>query len=132
MAAPPKSPLEEALNNYSKNLRVLLSQAELSESDLERELMRTKTKKVSTKTINNIVNSRHPPQLDNLSAIAEHFGVPLWVMFLPELPKELLVPPFKDRLVGLMENYLACDGEGRMHTENIAATFAAKRKASQA
>jgi transcriptional regulator with XRE-family HTH domain len=123
--------LQAALANFGVNLRALLGTREMSEAALERELMRRKRKKVSAKTINNIVNNRHPAQIDNLAAIAEFFEVPLWVMFLPELPKELLQNPFKERLVRMVENYLLCDGDGRQNIESIAAVFAAKKKLTE-
>lgn len=98
----------------------------ITQPGLSRALSRGKDE-VSTKTINNIVNARNPPQLDNLSTIADYFDVPLWVMFIPELPKELLEKEKLARLQKLVEDYLLCANDERRFAENIAAGYAGLR-----
>lgn len=41
---------------------------------------------VAPKTLNNILNARHAPQLDVMVKIADALRVPLWELHLPELP----------------------------------------------
>ena len=82
--------------------------------------MKRRGLKVATKTINNIVNGRHSPELGNLAAIAEHFKVPLWVMFIPDLPRELLDSDKLHRLTKLVEDYCATEETKRVHIENMA------------
>jgi hypothetical protein len=91
-------------------------------------ILKRKSHQVATKTVNNIVKGRHPSEIGKLSAIAETFGIPLWVMFVPDLPKELLQKPQNDRLTLLIKNYIACTDTDRVHAENIAAAYAGKKK----
>lgn len=121
------SPLQQAQIAFGENLKELLRRQELSQAGLGRALSRGNGG-VSTKTINNIVEARHPPELGNLSTIAEFFGVPLWVMFIPGLPKEMLERSSLERLRKLMDDYLACGDNERRFTENMAAGYAGLKK----
>ena len=78
---------------------------------------------VSTKTINNIVNARHPPELGNLAAIADYFGVPLWVMLVPGLPLDMVAGEPLKRLDKLIQNYIACTPAGRKAAEDVASAY---------
>lgn len=122
-----QKPLEEASAAFGDSLGLLLSLRGMSQAGLGRELKK-RSYTVSTKTINNIVKGRHPPELGNLSAIAEYFEVPLWVMFIPGLTKEVLQKPQLSRLVMMMANYLACEDPQRMLVEGVTAGYAGLKK----
>lgn len=122
----PSSALEKALRAYGANLGALLSREGLTQPRLGH-AMKRKSISVSTKTINNILKARHPTQLDKLAALADHFQVPLWMMFVPELPAEVWTDAQRsDRLIKLLADYIHCSDDGRQHTENIAAAYAGK------
>lgn len=120
MARPQSKVLKDALAAYGPKLKILLEQQDLSQPDLER-AMKRKGQKVATKTVNNIVNARHSTELGNLAAIADHFQIPLWVMFIPDLPPEMLDKDKLARLVKLVTEYCQCDDTDRKHVENMAA-----------
>lgn len=88
--------------------------------------MKRSPKKVSQKTINNVLAGRHDNKISSFDAIASALGIPMWVLFIPELKPEDLQSPARERLVSLVENYLRSDSDGRHHTEQMAAAFAAK------
>jgi len=83
--------------------------------------MKRRGRKVSTKTINNVVNKLHSPEIGNLALIAEHFGVPLWVMFIPDLDFAFLEKQNLQKLVALVEDYHSTDEDKRVHIESMAA-----------
>lgn len=123
MDKPQSAALQVALAAFAPKLRSLLESRGLSQSELGRQLKRRGTP-VSVKTINNIVNGNHPPQLDNLTAIADFFGVPLWVMLIPGLPLDMVSSEPLMRLDQMVHNYIACTPDDRKHAENIAAAYA--------
>lgn len=119
----PQSPaLKGALAAFAPKLKHLLDEAGLSEPQLGSVLKR-RGQPVSPKTINNLGKGRHNSQLGNLAVIADYFGVPLWVMLIPDLPLEIVQGEQLKRLDKLMRDYIACDEAGRQHTENIAAAY---------
>lgn len=117
---PQPQALKEALSAFAPKLEELMGRRKLSEPGLEREMKR-RGRKVATKTINNIVNGRHSPELGNLANIAEHFGVPLWVMFIPDLEMGFLDEERLAKLVKLVTDYCATDPSRREHIESMAA-----------
>lgn len=130
MAEPKKDAWLEAQTAFAQKYQQLLELRDLSESQLGRELKARKTP-VNTKTLNNIGNVAHPTQLDNLTAVADYFGLPLWVMFLPGMPKAMLPKPFSDRLVKMMRDYLDCDDADRLEVEKLASIYAEKKRRSR-
>lgn len=82
--------------------------------------MKRKGRKVATKTINNIVNERHSPELGNLALIAEHFDVPLWVMLIPGLDFQFLDKDRLDKLKKLVDDYTKTAPGRRHHIEEMA------------
>jgi transcriptional regulator with XRE-family HTH domain len=85
-------------------------------------------KRVSRKTVNNALSGRHNAQIGTLEAIAGALGCPLWVMFLVGLESSDLQSPARERLIAMVNAYLACDDESRHHVESLASAFAAKAK----
>lgn len=127
MAETPKSSWPVALAAFAEKYQQCLELRGLSESELGRQLKARKTP-VHTKTLNNIGKGRHPPKLHNLTAIADYFGLPLWIMFLPGMPKTMLPKPFSDRLITLMADYLECEDGDRLEIEKLAAVYAKKKR----
>jgi transcriptional regulator with XRE-family HTH domain len=122
MEKPQSRALMAALAAFGPKLETLLKQRDISQAELGRQLKR-RGAKISGKTINNIVNARHPPELGNLTAIADYFNVPLWVMLVPDLPLEMVSGEPLKRLDKMIRDYVACDPEDRKHAENIAAAY---------
>lgn len=112
--------LKVALAAFAPKLEYLLQVRKLTQPEVARQLKRRGTT-VSTKTINNIVHAKHSPEVGNMAALADFLAVPLWVMLIPSLPMEMLQGDLLKRLDKMIQDYIACDPEGRMHTENVAA-----------
>ena len=123
MPKPQSEALKGALAAFAPKLEFLLERNNLSESALGRALKR-QGQPVSTKTINNLAKARENAKVGNLAVIADHFGVPLWVMLIPNLPPEMIEGEALKRLAGLIEDYIDADSGGRKQTENLAAAFA--------
>ena len=95
----------------------------LSQKDLELDMKR-KGHVVSQTSVSNVERGKHSSQVGNFQAFADYFGIPLWLLFLPGDPQQLLEGDRRKRIVQLVEDYLSCDDEGRKHTENMAAAHA--------
>lgn len=124
-----KAVLKDALESFGASLKAYRNLQGISQAELGRIVREKVPGRVSegfaVKNISNIEAGRYKPELGTLSAIAEAIDVPLWVMFLPGINKEILASPYKERLVRLMRDYMRCDDTGRLHTENMAAGQAA-------
>lgn len=74
------------------------------------------------KTTYNILNKRHPPNLENWAFIAKALDIPLWVLLIPGLDRheDLLKADGLKRLVRLVESYMACSPEKRSEVELVA------------
>lgn len=122
--------VETGLAAFRENAKKLMA---LQGVENDSQLWRLVSKRVpgapSRKTVNNALQVRHDAQISTLEAIAEGFNVPLWLMFIPGLTEADLQSPHKERLIALVENYLKCDSEARMHAESLTAAFAAKAEA---
>lgn len=118
------SSLDSAHSAFAEKLKVLRERRGVAQMDLERE-MKKRGAKVVQKSISNIETLKHDSQLGTYAAIADYFGVPTWVMFIPGLDSELLEGEKLHRLKKLVENYLKCDDTERGHVENMAAAHAA-------
>lgn len=118
--------LQDALAAFAPNLVNLLKHRGISQSELWRQLKR-RGHKVSQKTVNNLANAKHSSEIGNLAAVADYFGVPLWVMLVPALPPDMVDGAALARLDRLVKDYIACAQEDRNHLENVAAAYV-KRK----
>jgi transcriptional regulator with XRE-family HTH domain len=123
MGDPEQPPLESGYAAFVEKLKWLRERDGLSQADLERD-MKKRGKKVSQKSFSNIERLEHSSQIKNFAAIAAHFGVPLWVMFVPGLDVSLLEGPKLKRIVTLVQDYLACDDTERELIEKMAAGYA--------
>lgn len=126
----PKSPLDIGMDAFSRNVAVRMSALGIGTDrelyNMVRKLYRQEGPK--EKTVNNAVKARHDSKISTLNSIAEALGLPLWVLLIPEMPEELLKEPDAHRVVRLVQNFLASNGEGRTHIENIAAAAAYRNK----
>lgn len=114
--------LKVALAAFAPKLKHLLERDKLTQPELARQLKR-RGQRVAPKTINNIANAKHSPEVGNLAVIADHFGVPLWVMLIPGLPLDMLNGALLSRLDAIVKDYIACDSEHRTHLEQVAAAY---------
>jgi len=86
----------------SQNLRMLLTQAGWSESELGRRAG------VSPRTINAITNMKSNASIGVLTKLSAPFGLEPWQLLLPYLPDE---PSLQARIEDLIRNYCAADPE---------------------
>lgn len=96
-----------AWNAISGNVGTVLKLRGMNVNDLASEAERKK--RSASKTIYNALKQSHPPSYKTLIAIAETLEIPLWLLMIPNLPKELLDSPGRERLLRLVGDYLACD-----------------------
>jgi transcriptional regulator with XRE-family HTH domain len=122
MAKPQSEALKSAQEAFAPKLRHLMALHKTSQSKLESDMKRAGGD-VSQKTISNIQRGEHNTQIGNMAALADHFGVPLWVMLVPDLPLEMLSKDRLKRLEALLRDYLACDTEGRTNAESAVKAF---------
>jgi transcriptional regulator with XRE-family HTH domain len=72
--------MNEQLKNFGRNVQLQMAHQELTTAAL------AKRAGISPKTLNNLLNGRHAPQLDVLTKIADALEVDLWQLWLPEFP----------------------------------------------
>src|SRR5688572_16577609 len=112
MAKPQSDALRAAQEAFAPKLKHLMGAHGMSQEGLGDALKRGGAS-VSQKTISNIGQGNHNTQIGNMAAIADHFGVPLWVMLVPDLPLDMLSGDSLKRLDRLMRDYIACEPENR-------------------
>lgn len=95
----------------ARTLRLLMEKSGLSEAEVSRR------SGVSKKSVNNMLNARHAPNLDHVDAVASVFGLNLWHMILPNLPDELIASKSIDDLIA---HYSRADQRGRESIDRVA------------
>jgi transcriptional regulator with XRE-family HTH domain len=85
--------MNEQLRNFGRNVIFHMTDQKLAASSL------AKRAGISPKTLNNILNSRHSPQLDVLAKVADALKVELWQLWLPDMPADLAHDETFPRLV---------------------------------
>lgn len=75
--------MNEQLKNFGRNVKAQMRHQELSTAAL------AKRADITPKTLSNLFNGRHAPQLDVLARIADALKVELWQLWLPEFPIDL-------------------------------------------
>lgn len=70
------------LDNFASNVRAQLSARGWSPPELARRAG------IGTKTLNNLLERRHHPQLNILQKVADALELQLWQMWLPQLPAD--------------------------------------------
>jgi transcriptional regulator with XRE-family HTH domain len=123
MAQAQQETKETAHSAFAAKLKWLRERQELSQSDVAVE-MKKRGQAVSQKSISNLERLEHDSQISNFAAVAAHFGVPLWVMFIPGMDTSMLEAGKLKRLVTMVENYLSLEDADRVHVEAMAAGFA--------
>lgn len=66
---------------------------------------------VSQKSVNNLLHQRHPPNLEVVDKVAGAFGLNLWQIILPNLPRD--VTREGGTLAKLVDSYLEANNEGQ-------------------
>lgn len=127
MVKPSTEQYDKATDAFAANLRVVLRGRQMNRAELG-ESMEKAVRSVSQKTVYNVADQKHPPKLETLVAIAEKLKIPLWVMFIPDLPPELLEPSELARFTDMIGNYFETLPDHRQHIESTAVTWAANRK----
>lgn len=118
---------DKATDAFVTNLRVVLKGREMKRAALGASMEKAK-KSVSMKTVYNVANKTHPPHARTLIRIAEKLQIPVWVMFIPNLPEEVLERGNLERFIKMVSNYFETHEDERHHVESTAATWAANRK----
>jgi transcriptional regulator with XRE-family HTH domain len=75
--------MDEQLKNFGRNVVAQMAHREMSTAAL------AKRAGISPKTLNNVLNGRHAPQLDVLTKIAKGLKMELWQLWLPEFPADM-------------------------------------------
>lgn len=75
--------MDEQLKNFARNVVSQMTHQKLTTAQL------SKKAGVAPKTLNNLLNGRHAPQLDVLAKIADALTVDLWQLWLPEFPADM-------------------------------------------
>lgn len=94
--------MDEQLKNFSQNVKAQMKRQRLATAAL------AKRAGVAPKTLNNVLNGRHAPQLDVLVKIAKGLKVELWQLWLPEFPADMAHDALFPKLV-LMASKLSPD-----------------------
>jgi transcriptional regulator with XRE-family HTH domain len=101
----------EPRQTLARSLRFLMTKTGMSEADV------SKASGVSKKSINNMLNARHAPNLDHVDEVARVFGLNLWHMIMNGLPDELVASRKLDELIS---HYGQADEHGRESIDRVA------------
>lgn len=85
--------MDQQLKHFARNVIMQMTHQDLAPAAL------AKRADISPKTLNNLLNGRHAPQLDVLSKIATALKVDLWQLWLPDLPADIAHDETFPRLV---------------------------------
>jgi hypothetical protein len=74
------------------------------------------------KTVYNVLDLKHPANLESMAKIAEKLDIPLWMLMIPGLAKhrDLLKPGALKPLRAIVENYLESSASRRTDIEECA------------
>lgn len=95
-----RNEIPTAIGIFATNLDRLMKERGLVDRALELK------SGIGHKTINNMRNGRHAPNLDNIEAVAKALQVEPWMLLVPNAPLDLLR---SGKLQRLMSNFLAAD-----------------------
>jgi len=119
----PTQAATDAARAFRENFEYLFEKLHLSQERLA-ETVKRRGGALSQKSISNIKNLSHRSTLSAYSQVAEALGVPVWVMLIPNLRKELLDQPYAHRFTKLIADYACCNDEQRDYIEKMAAGYA--------
>lgn len=125
---PATDPIAVAQDHFSANVDAVLRARGMKRVDLARKAGGNGGP--SSKTVYNILNRAHPPNLKKWGALAAALKIPLWVLLIPGLAEydELLTTAGLHRLEKLLSDYLASDPEKRRETEEVASAGAITKR----
>jgi len=72
--------MNELLTTFARNVALQMTHQHLST------VMLAERAGIAPKTLNNILNNRHAPQLDVLAKLAIALNVEFWLLWLPDMP----------------------------------------------
>lgn len=104
----------------ARTLRLLMEKTGFSEAEV------SKRSGVSKKSVNNMLNARHAPNLDHVDAVAAVFGLNLWHVIMPGLPDELIASKSLDELIARYSHANALGRESIDRVAEMAAEFKTK------
>lgn len=104
----------------ARTLRLLMDKSGYSEAEV------SKRSGVSKKSINNMLNARHAPNLDHVDAVAAVFGLNLWHLIMVGLPDELIASKSLDELITRYGNASPLGRESIDRVAEMAADYRSK------
>jgi hypothetical protein len=109
-----------AQTQFSASVLAVLEERRMKKSDLAR--ASEAIGGPSKKTVYNILNKKHPPNIAQWAQLAQALEIPLWVLLIDDVHKhrDLLNQGGLKRLVGVVESYLASKPEKRAEIETVA------------
>jgi len=105
----------------AENLRRLMDHHSYSGAEVARRA------KVDPKTVTNMLNEQHNPDLDNVAAVAAVFQLSLWQLIRPNLTIEKMEDGSVDQLI---ENYYSANDKGKesiLQVAEMAAGYQTKK-----
>lgn len=119
----PEEAAKIAAKNFRDRLKYLREKRGLSQDGLAAAVKR-RGGELSQKSVSNLENLNHESKLVNYARAAAAFGVPVWVMLIPDLDFALLEGEPLQRLTKLVDDYLKCTDEQRVFVEKMAGGYA--------
>lgn len=117
---------EEALKSFQTSVELVLEARGMNKNDLGKAIEAKGL--ASNKTAYNVLSDEpQPRKLESLAAVAEVLDIPLWILLIPEIPKELLDGEARKQLIATVQHYMACDEEGRREVADTARVFHRRR-----
>lgn len=95
----------------AKNLRVLIQRAKLTPPKVAKEAH------IDRKSVTNMLNAKHNPNLDHVEAVARVFGLTAWQLIRSNLEKDVAAAAQVD---GLIHRFYDADAEQRRTIMQVA------------
>src|SRR4051812_20286442 len=111
----------EAWAAFKANALWVIQRRTMSKNDLAKPI-EAKGGPVS-KTVYNALGEEHPPNIETMQAIAEQLDLPLWVLMIPNLPKELLEGLERKRFEKLVTDFFVSGETGRSRIAETAGNW---------
>jgi lambda repressor-like predicted transcriptional regulator len=119
--------IRKSQEQFSSTVLAVLEERGMSKADLARTLKAADGP--SKKTVYNILNKTHPPNIGQWAQIAKALEIPLWVLLVDGLHKHesMLSASAMRRLVALVDNYVSSSDTKREEIEAVARAAAIVR-----
>jgi hypothetical protein len=112
---------QEAWNAFKANALWVIERREMTKNDVARPI-EARGGPVS-KTVYNALGADHPPNIETMQAIAEQLDIPLWILMVPNLPKELLEGAERKRFESIVADFFISNETGRTRIAETAANW---------